>query len=108
MEPAPNPDRKLEKLIKYLPIFMISHALVTVPTFVISVALAYATFVQADATRKIQTSETWPMVSYETSNTNDAGEDIISFILTNDGVGPARLKALEFKYAEHTLKNPRQ
>ena len=67
--PVPQREKPLpERLIKYLPIFVISHALVTIPTFIISLALAYATYVQADATRKIQMSETWPYVSYGTGN----------------------------------------
>lgn len=107
--PPPPPEKPFQqKLLKYLPVYVVSHALVTVPTFIISIALAYATFVQADATRKIQTSETWPFISYGTSNTNDKGEDVITFNMTNDGVGPARLKGLEFEYQGRKLSNPRQ
>ena len=98
----------MDRLIRYLPILAIGHLFVTVPTFVISIALAYATFVQADATRKMQLSQTWPLVSYGTSNTNDSGEKQITFNLTNDGVGPARLKAMEFRYKGRALDNPRQ
>ena len=84
------PEKPLaERLVKYLPIFVISHALVTIPTFIISIALAYATFVQADATKKIQMSETWPYVSYGTSNARPDGTNEISFVLQNNGVGPA-------------------
>ena len=108
MEPAPNPDRKLEKLIKYLPIFMISHALVTVPTFIISIALAYATFVQADATRKMQMSETWPYISYGTSNAQPDGTKEISMVLGNNGVGPARLEAMQLIYKGKPMRTPRE
>lgn len=88
---ASAPDRGpawTDRLIKYLPMLAIGHMLITVPTLVISLALAYATFVQADATRKIQISETWPYISYGTSNISDDGRDEISFNLTNNGVGP--------------------
>lgn len=113
MEPEPKPPQKAEKplperMIKYLPIFVISHALVTIPTFVISLALAYATFVQADATRKIQTSETWPYVSFGTSNSRPDGTLEIRFNLTNDGVGPARLEAMQFLYKGKAMSNPRE
>ena len=94
--------------LKYLPFMMISHVLITIPTFVISIALAYATFVQADATRKIQRSETWPYISYGTSNISDEGVDEISFKLGNDGVGPARVKQIEFLYDGRPIKSPRQ
>ena len=108
-KPAPQAEKPLaERLIKYLPVFVISHALVTIPTFVISIALAYATFVQADATRKIQTSETWPYVTFGTSNSRPDGTLEIRFNLTNDGVGPARLEAMQFLYKGKPMSNPRE
>lgn len=107
-DPTPEPPSPLaQRWLKYLPAVMIGHMLVTVPTFVISLALAYATFVQADATRKIQRSETWPYVSYGTSNISPERETLISFNLSNDGVGPARLKALEFIYDGQPMVSPR-
>ena len=113
MEPDPTPPQVPEKplaerLIKYLPIFVISHVLVTIPTFIISLALAYATYVQADATRKIQMSETWPYVSYGTSNAKPDGTKEISLVLQNNGVGPARLQAMEFLYKGKPMPNPRE
>ena len=80
----------------------------TIPTFVISLALAYATYVQADATRKIQRSETWPYVSYGTGNSTPDGKLEISLNLTNNGVGPARLEAMEFLYKGKPMANPRE
>jgi hypothetical protein len=113
MEPDPKPPTVPEKplaerLIKYLPIFVVSHALVTIPPFIISIALAYATFVQADATKKIQMSETWPNVSYGTSNARPDGTKEISLVLQNNGVGPARLEAMEFLYKGKPMPNPRE
>ena len=113
MEPETNPvpqqDKSIaERLIKYLPVFVISHALVTIPTFIISIALAYATFVQADATRKIQMSETWPSISYGTSNALPDGTKEISLVLQNNGVGPARLEQMEFLYKGKPMPNPRE
>jgi hypothetical protein len=112
MEPVAKPDPPQEKplaerLIKYLPLFMISHAFVTIPTFVISLTLAYATYVQADATRKIQRSETWPYVSYGTSDSTPDGKFEITLNLTNNGVGPARLEAMQFLYDGKPMSNPR-
>jgi hypothetical protein len=95
--PPPNKDFA-ERLLKYLPALMFGHLFITIPAFVISLALAYATFVQADATHKIQQSETWPYVSYGTSNTNE-GKPEISFN-TNGGVGPAKLVAMQLTYRQ--------
>lgn len=102
------PSAFATRLIKYLPLMMIGHLLITIPTFVISIALAYATFVQADATRKIQRSETWPFVSYGTSNATPEGKTEISLNLTNNGVGPAKLEAMEFLYLGRPMPNPRE
>jgi hypothetical protein len=109
MDKSSEPVRSMpERLLKYLPVLVISHVLVTVPTFVISLALAYATFVQADATRKIQRSETWPYVSYGTGNATPEGRPEITLNLTNDGVGPARLEAMELIYRGKPMPNPRE
>jgi len=97
-----------QRWLKFLPAMMVGHMLVTIPTFVISLALAYATFVQADATRKMQMSDSWPYVSYGTSNVTPERETLISFSLTNEGVGPARLKAVEFVYDGRPMDNPRR
>ena len=105
-QPQPNKDLP-ERLLKYLPALMFGHLFITIPAFVISLALAYATFVQADATHKIQQSETWPYVSYGTSNTNE-GKPEISFNLTNGGVGPAKLVAMQFTYRGRPMASPRE
>ena len=109
MESGSKTEKALpERLLKYLPALVISHIFVTVPTFVISLALAYATFVQADATRKIQMSETWPYVGYGTSNARTDGTKEISMVLQNNGVGPAQLEAMEFLYKGKPMPNPRE
>lgn len=97
-----------QRWMKYLPLMMVGHLLVTIPTVVISIALAYATFVQADATRKIQRSETWPFVSYGTGNADTEGKPEITLSLTNNGVGPAKLEAMEFSYAGKSMPTPRE
>jgi hypothetical protein len=108
MTDQPNAKVDPQRWLRFLPAMMIGHMLVTVPTFVISIALAYATFVQAEATRKIQQSDSWPYVSYGTSDVTDDGVEEISFQLGNDGVGPARLKRLEFLYDGRPMETPRK
>jgi hypothetical protein len=83
-----------------------TEVLVALPTLVISIALAYFSFVQADASRKMQESGTWPYISYGTSNSSPEGKDEISFNLSNDGVGPARLKEMEFLYKGKPMRDP--
>jgi len=82
--------------------------LVTLPTLAISIALAYFSFVQADASRKMQRTETWPYVTYGTGNSTPEGKLEISLNLTNNGVGPARLEAMELLYNGKPMSNPRE
>lgn len=83
-----------------------TEILVSLPTLVISVALAYFSFVQADASKKMQRTETWPYVSYGTDNSSPEVKDEISFSLSNDGVGPAQLEEMEFVYAGRPMRDP--
>lgn len=83
-----------------------TELLIALPTLVISLALAYFSFVQADASRKMQRTETWPYVSYGTDNSSPDVKDEISFSLSNDGVGPARLQEMEFIYNGKALRDP--
>jgi hypothetical protein len=98
--PRPRADRR------FLPSLSRTEILVSVPTLVISVALAYFSFVQADASRKMQRTETWPYVSYGTDNSSPEVKDEISFSLSNDGVGPARLVEMEFIYNGKLVRDP--
>ncbi|HEX5238181.1 MAG TPA: hypothetical protein VFW39_06940 [Sphingomicrobium sp.] len=85
-----------------------TEVLVALPTLVISIALAYFSFVQADASRKMQESGTWPFISYGTGNSSPNGKDVISFSISNDGVGPARLKEMELVYEGKPVADLRQ
>ena len=83
-----------------------TEIMITLPTLVISIALAYFSFVQADASRKMQRTETWPYVSYGTDNSSPDVKGEISFSLSNDGVGPARLDEMEFLYNGKPMRDP--
>jgi hypothetical protein len=83
-----------------------TEILITLPTLIISLALAYFSFVQADASRKMQRTETWPYVSYGTDNSSPEVKNEISFSLSNDGVGPARLEEMELTYDGRPMRDP--
>src|SRR5689334_18914247 len=107
MDDAPEPsqergDRQREERRRLLS----AEMLVALPTLVISLALAYFSFVQADASRKMQRTETWPYVSYGTDNSSPDVKDEISLSLANDGVGPARLEEVELLYDNKPMRDP--
>src|SRR5690348_1779294 len=105
MDDAPEqPEPAVSKPLRHW--LLRTEILVTLPTLVISIALAYFSFVQADASRKMQRTETWPYVSYGTDNSSPQVKDEISFNLSNDGVGPARLEEMEFLYNGKPMRDP--
>ncbi|MEM6856453.1 MAG: hypothetical protein AAF559_01155 [Pseudomonadota bacterium] len=86
------------RLLRYLPLMALGNMAVAVPTFVISLTLAYFTFVQAEATQKMQVAAVWPYVSFGSSNYDANGEPRIALSLGNDDAGPARIAGLELTY----------
>jgi hypothetical protein len=104
MDEMPEIEAKRDR--PFLRSLLKTEMLITLPTLVISIALAYFSFVQADASRKMQRTETWPYVSYGTDNSSPEVKDEISFSLSNDGVGPARLQEMEFIYAGKPMRDP--
>jgi len=105
MDDAPDP-KEVPKDRPLLRSLLKVEILITLPTLIISVALAYFSFVQADVSRKMQRTETWPYVSYGTDNSSPEVKNEISFSLSNDGVGPALLKEVEFLYDRRPMRDP--
>jgi len=105
MDDAPDP-KEVPKDRPLLRSLLKVEILIMVPTLIISVALAYFSFVQGDSFRKTERTETWPYVSYGTDNSSPEVKNEISFSLSNDGVGPALLKEVEFLYDRRPMRDP--
>lgn len=90
----------LNRALKYLPLFAMSNLFVAAPAFLISIAVAYFTFVQAEATQKMQVASVWPRVDYVTSNRTQDGTPRITLSLVNKGVGPALVRGMEIRYRD--------
>ena len=55
---------------------------------------------------RLVAANTWPNISYGTSNESADGKgDVISFELTNTGVGPARIETIELFYKDKPMAN---
>lgn len=102
---APSPDFPV-RLLRYLPIVTTLHFLIGLPALIASLALAYFAFVQADATRKMQTGGVMPFVTVGTSNVDDDGKANISLSMTNNGVGPAIMGPVEIRYRGKAITGP--
>lgn len=88
----------LRRVARWLPFALAGHLLVGVPTLLISLVVAYGTYVQARATQRMQQAAAWPFVAYGTSNYDAAGRHSIDLSLANNGVGPAVLGPVEVRY----------
>lgn len=112
MADPPPPERALiddaavARLLRWLPFAVLGHLLVGVPTLLISLVVAYGTFVQARATQHLQEAAAWPFIAYDSSNYSDEGEHRVNLVLTNNGVGPALLGPLEIRYGGKPMASP--
>lgn len=97
----------LDRIVRFLPFYALSHLFVTVPAFLISIAVGYFTFVQADATQKMQVASVWPRVTYNNANVSDGDRSKITLSLVNKGVGPAIIGGLRVEYNGKAYADPR-
>lgn len=110
-EPAPpaHPgwaDALVRRLTRWLPFALAGHLVVGLPALLISLVVAYGTFVQARATQRMQQAAAWPFIAYDTSNYTAEGKHRISLVLTNNGVGPALLGPMEVRYRGRAMRSP--
>ena len=95
---SPIDDALLRRVARWLPFALAGHLVVGLPALLISLVVAYGTYVQARATQRMQQAATWPYVAYGTSNYTADGVHGITLGLTNNGVGPALLEVVEMRY----------
>jgi len=98
----------LDRLLKYVPILAVSNLLVAVPAFLISIGVAYFTFVQAEATEKMQIAAVWPHVTAATSNLDDDERPQMTLTIANQGVGPALIKGMEVSHRGKAYRGPHE
>ena len=101
-------DADAARLLRFLPIIAVGNLLIGLPALLLSLTVAYFTFVQAEATEKIQVASVWPHVQYVTSNLDEEGAPILRLGLVNKGVGPARIEAMEVIYDGKPVSDARQ
>lgn len=99
-------DLILRRLARWLPLAFIGHIVVGVPALLISLIVAYGTYVQAGATQRMQQAAAWPFVAYQTGNYTGDGQRLINLSLSNNGLGPALITAVEVSYQGRTVKTP--
>lgn len=97
----------LNRLLRYLPVLALANVFIAAPAMLLSGVLAYFTFVQAEATEKMQVASVWPRVTYNNFNQQNENGGKIAISLSNKGVGPAIIEGLQVRYRDHAFGNPR-
>lgn len=110
-EPNNDPDRfvdspTLRRIARWLPFAMAGHLIIGFPALLISLVVAYGTYVQAGATERMQQAATWPFVAYRTGNYTSDGQRLINLSFTNNGVGPALVGPVEVSFRGRPMRSP--
>ena len=72
----------------------------------ISAASFYATYLQASAAEKQVKAMTLPLLQFGTGNaSDDSKESVLTFSISNNGVGPALIKSMRFSYLNQKYQN---
>lgn len=112
---APEPERADDRLVdgqilrrvaRWLPFAMAGHLIVGVPALLISLVVAYGTYVQAGATQRMQQAAAWPFVAYRTGNYTADGQRLINLSFTNNGLGPALVGPVEVSFRGRAMRSP--
>ncbi len=96
----------LRRLAKWLPFAMAGHFIIGVPALLISLVVAYGTYVQAGATQRMQQAAAWPFVAYQTGNYTADGQRLINLSFVNNGLGPALIGPVEVRFHGRAMRSP--
>lgn len=94
------------RLARWLPLAMVGHFTIGVPALLISLVVAYGTYVQAGATQRMQQAAAWPIVAYRTGNYTADGQRLINLSFTNNGLGPALIGPVEVRFRGRAMQSP--
>jgi len=62
----------------------------------------------ADANMRMVEANSWPFVDFSTHNLSDRGTPEVRLVLTNDGIGPARIETFELWWRGKSMSSPSQ
>ena len=96
----------LARIARWLPFAMLGHVIVGVPALLISLVVAYGTYVQAGATQRMQEAASWPYIEYRTGNYTAEGQRLVNLTFINNGMGPALVGPVEVRYRGRALRSP--
>jgi hypothetical protein len=73
----------------------LSAMFVSVVSLVVAVEHGRTMERMADANTRMVDANSWPFVEFDSHNVDEQGNPDVRFVLTNDGIGPARIETFE-------------
>ncbi len=84
----------------------VSAMFVSVVTLVVAIGHGRTMERMAEANMRMVEANSWPFVDFSTHNINEKGEPQVRLVLTNEGIGPARIETFELWYRGKPMASP--
>jgi hypothetical protein len=84
----------------------LSAMFVSVITLVIAIEHGRTMERMADANMRMVEANSWPFVDFSTHNLSDSGAAQVRLVLTNEGIGPARIETFELWWRGKSMSSP--
>lgn len=87
-------------------VLAVSAMFVSVVSLVVAVAHGRTMERMAEANTHMVEANSWPFVEFDSHNVNEKGEPQIRLVLTNQGIGPARIETFELSWNGKPMASP--
>jgi len=81
---------------------------VSVVTLIVAIEHGRTMERMADANTRMVEANSWPFVDFSTHNLSDKGAAEVRLVLTNEGIGPARIETFELWWRGKSMSSPSQ
>src|SRR5947209_7983490 len=86
----------------------LSAMFVSVVTLVVAIEHGCTMERMADANPRMVEANSWPFIEFSSHNLNEKGAAEVRLVLTNEGVGPARIETFELWWRGKSMSSPTQ
>jgi hypothetical protein len=86
----------------------VSAMFVSVVTLFVAIEHGRTMERMAEANTRMVEANSWPFIDFSTHNVGDKGGSEVRLVLTNEGIGPARIETFELWWRGKTMSSPAQ
>jgi hypothetical protein len=86
----------------------VSAMFVSVVTLIVAIEHGRTMQRMADANMRMVEANSWPFIDFSTHNVGDKGTPEVRLVLTNEGIGPARIETFELWWRGKPMSSPRE